>query len=193
MQYVNRKEKSPKNSSIFRVSMENNCSTLWVYILSTDLKSLSLSIAGERCRREVQERVLWWLLSADLKKREREEEKTNLLSRVWLFGIPWTVAHQAPLSMGAPGARILVGHHFLFQGIFSTQWFKMGVLAFQAVSLPSEPPRKSRSHFWWGVWGECIECLLKYRTIWPTFERNQENNSFWNGFCFQLNLCQFDG
>jgi len=26
--------------------------------------------------------------------------KVKLLSRVWLFATPWTVAYQAPLSMG---------------------------------------------------------------------------------------------
>ena len=30
-----------------------------------------------------------------------------MLSRVQLFVTPWTVAHQAPLSMGSPQARIL--------------------------------------------------------------------------------------
>ena len=30
-----------------------------------------------------------------------------MLSRVWLFATPWTVAHQAPLSMGILQARIL--------------------------------------------------------------------------------------
>ena len=31
----------------------------------------------------------------------------SLVSRVWLFEISWTVAHQAPLSMGILQARIL--------------------------------------------------------------------------------------
>ena len=30
----------------------------------------------------------------------REKPKCQLLSRVWLFATPWTVVHQAPLSMG---------------------------------------------------------------------------------------------
>ena len=34
-------------------------------------------------------------------------KKVKLLSRVWLFATPWTVAHQAPLSMGILQARIL--------------------------------------------------------------------------------------
>ena len=115
---------------------------------------MSLSLLQERGAGESSlVATLCWL-----KYKRVEEEKTNLLSHVWLFGIPWTVAHQTSLSMGAPGARILVGHHFLLQGIFSIQTLKMGVLAFQAVSLPSEPPRKSRSHFWWGLWGGIRVC-----------------------------------
>ena len=34
---------------------------------------------------------------------------------------PWTVACQAPLSMGFPGKNTGVGCHFLLQGIFPTQ------------------------------------------------------------------------
>ena len=40
------------------------------------------------------------------------------LSRVQLFSIPWTVAHQAPLSIEFLGKNTGVGCHFLFQGIF---------------------------------------------------------------------------
>ena len=35
--------------------------------------------------------------------------------------IPWTVAHQAPLSMDFPDKTTGVGSHFLLQGIFPTQ------------------------------------------------------------------------
>ena len=34
-------------------------------------------------------------------------------SRVWLFATPWTIAHQAPLSMGSPGKNAGMGCHFL--------------------------------------------------------------------------------
>ena len=43
------------------------------------------------------------------------------LSRVWLFATPWTVAHQAPLSMGFPSKNTGVGCHFLLQEIFPAQ------------------------------------------------------------------------
>ena len=42
-------------------------------------------------------------------------------SRVRLFVTPWTVAHQAPLSMDSPGKDTGVGCHALLQGIFLTQ------------------------------------------------------------------------
>jgi len=45
----------------------------------------------------------------------------QLLSRVQLFGTPWTVACQAPLSMEFSGKDTGVGSHFQFQEIFLTQ------------------------------------------------------------------------
>ena len=44
-----------------------------------------------------------------------------LFSHVQLFATPWTVAHQAPLSMEFSGKDTGVGSHFLLQGIFLTQ------------------------------------------------------------------------
>ena len=40
-------------------------------------------------------------------------------SIVWLFATPWTIDHQAPLSMEY-SKNIGAGYHFLLQGIFST-------------------------------------------------------------------------
>ena len=40
----------------------------------------------------------------------------------------WTVAHQAPLSMGSPGKNTGVSCHFLLQGIFPTQGLNPGLL-----------------------------------------------------------------
>ena len=49
------------------------------------------------------------------------------LSRVQLFAIPRTVAHQVPLFMGILQARILVWVHALLQGIFPTQGSNPGL------------------------------------------------------------------
>ena len=48
----------------------------------------------------------------------------------------WTVAHQAPLSMEFPGKNTGMGCHFLLQGIFLTQGLNLGLLHWQADSLP---------------------------------------------------------
>ena len=45
----------------------------------------------------------------------------GVFSCVWLFATLWTVAHQAPLSIGFPSKITVVGNHFLLQGIFPTQ------------------------------------------------------------------------
>ena len=45
----------------------------------------------------------------------------HVFSHVQLFVNPWTVACQAPLSMGFSGQNTGKGCHFLFQGIFPTQ------------------------------------------------------------------------
>ena len=58
-----------------------------------------------------------------------------VLSCVQLFVIPWTVVHQAPLSLGFTG----VGCHFLLQRIFLTQGSNLRLLCLlhlQADSLP---------------------------------------------------------
>ena len=53
--------------------------------------------------------------------------KVKSLSRVQLFAIPWTVAHQAPSSMGFSRKGTGVGCHFLLQGIFLTQGLNLGI------------------------------------------------------------------
>ena len=46
---------------------------------------------------------------------ESMKVKVRSLSRVWLFATPWTVAHQAPPSMGFSGKNTGVGFHFFAQ------------------------------------------------------------------------------
>ena len=51
--------------------------------------------------------------------------------------IPWTVACQAPLSVGFSSKNIGMGCRFLLQGIFLTQELNLSP-ALQADSLPTE-------------------------------------------------------
>ena len=51
------------------------------------------------------------------------------LSDIWLFGTPWTIVCQAPLSWDSPGKNTGVGCYFFLQGIFPTQGLNLRLLA----------------------------------------------------------------
>ena len=62
-----------------------------------------------------------------------------VLSCIWLFATPWTVAHQAPPSMEFPSQEYWSGCHHLLQGIFPKQGSKprlLCLLCWQADTLP---------------------------------------------------------
>ena len=64
------------------------------------------------------------------------------LSRVWLFVSPWTVAYQAPPSMGFSRQECWSGLPFPSPGDLPDPGIEPGSLALQADALPSEPPGK---------------------------------------------------
>ena len=68
--------------------------------------------------------------------------KLKLLSRVQLFVTPWTVAHQAPLSMEFSRQEYWSGLPFPSPGDLPDPGIELGSLALQADVLPSEPPGK---------------------------------------------------
>ena len=67
------------------------------------------------------------------------------LSRVRLFATPWTVAYQAPPSMGFSRQECWSGLPFPSPGDLPNPGIKPGSPALQADALPSEPPGKSGS------------------------------------------------
>ena len=76
-----------------------------------------------------------------------------MLSLVQLFVTPWTVAHQAPLSMGILQARILMPCPP--PGDLPNPGIETKSPTLQADSLPSEPPEKPKNT------GVCSLSLLK--------------------------------
>ena len=58
----------------------------------------------------------------------------------WLFGTPWTIAHQAPLSIGFSRQEYWSGLPCPSPEDLPDSGFELGCLALQADSLPSEPP-----------------------------------------------------
>ena len=66
--------------------------------------------------------------------------KVKSLSRILLFATLWTVAHQAPPSMGFSRQEYWSGLPFPSPGNLPTSGIELGSPTFQADSLPSEPP-----------------------------------------------------
>ena len=71
--------------------------------------------------------------------------KVKSLSRVRLFATPWTVAHQAPLSMGFSRQEYWSGLPFPSPGDLPDPGIKPRSPALQADALTSEPPGKPSS------------------------------------------------
>ena len=80
----------------------------------------------------------------DCINRKKERKKLKSLSRVRLFATPWTVAHQAPLSMGFSRQEYWSGLPFPSPGDFLDPGINPGTPALQVDSLPSEPPGKPK-------------------------------------------------
>ena len=64
------------------------------------------------------------------------------LSRVQLFATPWTIAHQAPLSMGFSRQEYWSGLPFPSPGDLPNPGIEPRSPALQADALSSEPPGK---------------------------------------------------
>ena len=72
--------------------------------------------------------------------------KVKLLSRVRLSVTPWTVAYQAPPSIGYSRQEYWRGLPFPFPGNLLDPGIEPGSPAFQADALTSEPPGKPRQN-----------------------------------------------
>ena len=72
--------------------------------------------------------------------------KVKTLSRVPLFVTPWTVAYQAPLSMGFSRQEYWSGLPFPSPGDLPDPGIEPRSPAFQADALTTEPPGKPQLH-----------------------------------------------
>ena len=68
--------------------------------------------------------------------------KLKLLSRIQLFETPWTIAYQAPPSMGFSRQEYWSGLPFPSPGDLLNQGIEPGSPALQTDALLSEPPGK---------------------------------------------------
>ena len=83
----------------------------------------------------------------------------------WLFVTPWTVAHQAPLSMGLSRQEYWSGLSCPPPGNLPNQGIEPRSPTLQADSLPSEPPGKPKN--------TGINSLSLFQGIFLTQESNR--------------------
>ena len=77
---------------------------------------------------------------------EDKKPKWKSLSLVWLFGAPWTVAHQAPLSMKFSRQEYWSEFPFLSVGDLPNPGIELRSPTLQADdSLLFEPPGKQKA------------------------------------------------
>ena len=77
--------------------------------------------------------------------KSRSETEVKSLSCVRLFVTLWTVAYQAPPSMGSSRQEYWSGLPFPSPGDLPDPGIELGSPALQADALFSEPPRKLKS------------------------------------------------
>ena len=85
------------------------------------------------------------------------------LSRVQLFATSWTIAYQAPPSMGFSRQEYWSGLPFPSPGDLPNPGIKPGSPALQADALPSEPPGTAMLH------GKNSTCTMEKQAQLATF------------------------
>ena len=98
-----------------------------------------------------------------------EKSEVKSLSCVRLFATPWTVAYQAPPSMGFSRQEYWSGVPLPSPGDLPNLGIELGSPAFQADALTTEPPGKNRIHLHLINYLSC-HLVLKFLVLtWPSF------------------------
>ena len=99
-----------------------------------------------------------------------------VLSRVWLFVMPWMVACQALLSMGFSRQEYCSGLPFSSPGYLPNSEIKPRSRILQADTLPSEPPREFQINIYF-----CFINYAKALIVWITINCGK----FWKRWEYQ--------
>ena len=78
--------------------------------------------------------------------------KVKSLSRVRLFATPWTIAYQAPPSMGFSRQEYWSGLPFPSPGYLPKPWIELWSPALQTDALLSEPPGRQNNSGYECLW-----------------------------------------
>ena len=127
--------------------------------------------------------------------------KVKSLSHVRLFASPWTLAHQAPSSMGFSRQEYWSGCHFLLQGIFLIQGSNPGLLHCRQKLYPYVPRSHILSLILVNLFGNL--CIIQITEGWLSISQYPKRkllsgfskswgigNTASRGWTFNLNLLQ---
>ena len=119
--------------------------------------------------------------------RRYKKERVKSLSRVRLFATPWTVAHQAPLSMAFSRQEYWNGLPFPSPGDIADPGIKPRFPTLQADALPlSHQGRYKRRSLLWGLGGLCGGSVTgKDATKHPTMHRTASTTKNYPASRFQ--------
>ena len=125
---------SPGNhiiSFIFKLSIALKIYYHWYIFINTDSNNIDhylkfttvgkIWIVEHFCNDKCKQDQNLYLLSGH-HSNFRHKHRCSVHSHVWLSAIPWTIAHQAPLSMNFPSKDTGVDCHFLLQEILTQGW-----------------------------------------------------------------------
>ena len=121
------------------------CVCLWILSHVWLCDCMDCSPPGSSVHAILQTRVLEWVaipFSRGSSWPRKVKVKVNSLSRVWLFATPWTVAHQAPPSMGFSRQEYWSGLPFPSPRDRPDPGIEPRSPSLQADPLPYEPPGK---------------------------------------------------
>ena len=127
----------------------------WAQSCPTLCDPVDCSLQGSSVHGIFQARVLEWVAISFSRGSSRPRDRTcvahtsciefssvHSLSRVRVFATPWTVACQAPPSMGFPRQKCWSGLPFHSPGDLPNPGIEPGSRVLQADALSSEPPGK---------------------------------------------------
>ena len=104
-----------------------------------EINKIKLTVIQKKKKKDF---VVWWQV---LKQDDTKVKvKVKSLSRLQLFGTPWTVAYQAPPSMGFSRQEYWRGLPFPSPGDLPDPGIEPRSPTFQADALTSEPPGKPK-------------------------------------------------
>ena len=119
------------------------------------------------------------------------KSEVKLLSRVWLFVTPWTVAYQAPPSMGFSRQEYWSGVPFPSPGDLPNPGMEPESPEFQADALTSELHQGSPYNeiFVIKKKNECESVLVRWMNLEPVIEWSQKGKkqiSYINAYIWNL-------